>query len=108
METEIIDKLFLELSQISRARTRREVMLIKRVEDLESCMDLMVDEFKRIKACPGVSSEIKGLCDRAVWGIKQAVPLIVQRDQAEEKIRELTATIEKLTAEVGNWKVGII
>lgn len=29
-------------------------------------IDLMMDEFMRIKACPGASSEIKQLCDRAV------------------------------------------
>lgn len=34
METEIIDKLFLELSQITKAKTKREIELEKDVEQL--------------------------------------------------------------------------
>lgn len=54
--------------------------LAKRVAELESRIDLMIDEFKRIKSCPGVTSEIVGLCERAVLETMQHVPVIVQRD----------------------------
>ena len=37
----------------------REARLVDRVDDLE-------DELRRIKACPGITAEIAGLCDRAL------------------------------------------
>lgn len=44
-------------------------------------LDLMIDEFRRIRSCPAADDEIKGLCDRAVANTHQRVPVIVQRDQ---------------------------
>lgn len=38
METELIDKLFLELSQVTSARTQRELELIGDVEDLRNAL----------------------------------------------------------------------
>ena len=43
-------------------------------------LDLMVDEFKRIKSCPKSNDEIKGLCVRAIKNTEQRVPLIRQRN----------------------------
>lgn len=60
---------------------------------MQDHLDLMVDEFKRIKAIlksslvhPGVSfrQEIEQICDRAITNTKQHIPLIDQRDNAEE------------------------
>jgi acetolactate synthase regulatory subunit len=57
-------------------------------------VDLMMDEFERIKALvtnyPGfpVSSEIQTLCDRAINNTKQKVPVIRQ-------LSTLTAKLEK-------------
>ena len=44
-------------------------------------LDLMRDEFMRIRACPGANEEIKGLCDRAISGVERRVPLIVEHDK---------------------------
>jgi hypothetical protein len=55
---------------------------------LEDHLDLMIDEFKRIKALTK-DTEIQGLCDRAISNTQQLVPVIVQRDKAE---KELTAS----------------
>ena len=47
-------------------------------------IDLMADEFKRIRALSD-DSEIKQLCDRAVTNIHQRVNVINQRDEWERK-----------------------
>ena len=51
-------------------------------------IDLQCDEFQRIAAIAG-NDEIKGLCDRAVKDIRQHVPVIQQRDQAEQQVARL-------------------
>ena len=60
-------------------------------------LDLMVDEFHRIKSTLGahldetypmthaLHKEVMGYCERAISGIKQRVPVIEQRDQAEAR-----------------------
>ncbi len=42
----------------------------------------MRDEFMRIKACPGCTDEIRGLCDRAVKSITRNISVIDERDAA--------------------------
>lgn len=59
-------------------------------------IDLMTDEFKRIKAL-GVDSEVKGLCERAITNTKQWVPVIEQRDKAE-------AERDRYKANADHWK----
>ncbi|MFP8968556.1 hypothetical protein ACKC9G_18385 [Pokkaliibacter sp. CJK22405] len=55
-------------------------------------IDLMADEFKRIKALnPG--PEIVGLCDRAIRVTKQNVPVIEQRDRLESELNKLRREI---------------
>jgi hypothetical protein len=54
METELIDKLFLELSQVTTARTKRELELEGDVEDLRRALGDLVgaesrDELMKIK-----------------------------------------------------------
>jgi len=68
----------------------------KRANALSEHLDLMIDEFKRIKAlCAShdmprsLAGEIAGLCDRAVTNTTQRVPLIAQRDEWERKFWEL-------------------
>lgn len=39
METEIIDKLYLELSQVTKAVTKREILLYERIKKLESAIN---------------------------------------------------------------------
>lgn len=75
---------------------------LKEMEQLQDTLDLMVDEFERIKNLAdaysdktyplkyAIDREIIGLCERAISGLKQRVPLIGQRDKAEAKVRDLT------------------
>lgn len=62
-------------------------------EKLTDILDLMRDEFKRIKVCPGVTSEIIGLCERAITTVTQNVPVIVQRDKAEEQLAKIKSNL---------------
>ena len=66
------------------------------IQKLTDTIDLMRDEFMRIKACPSekwAKPEIDGLCDRAIKQINQHVPVIVQRDRAEAKALELRVAL---------------
>lgn len=50
-------------------------------------IDLMVDEFKRIRALVPSGTEIADLCDRAIRTTLQKVPVIAQRDDALQQLR---------------------
>jgi dephospho-CoA kinase len=65
----------------------------QRVEQLESTLDLMRDEFARIKAL-APSEEIIGLCERAVSNITQHTSLIEQRDKALDDLQECRRAIQ--------------
>jgi len=59
------------MSEDIRPMTRDE--LVKELTELkgeisivQDKIDLMCDEFQRIRSCPGADGEIKGLCDRAM------------------------------------------
>ncbi|MCP4643093.1 MAG: hypothetical protein GY851_21785 [bacterium] len=54
-------------------------------------IDLMRDEFMRIRSCPGADAEIKGLCDRAITRTEQNVPVLRQRDEAVQECDALKA-----------------
>jgi hypothetical protein len=68
---------------------------IKAEAGCPSCMsdelDLMRDEFARIKALNS-NSEVNALCERAVTKITQNVSVIQQRDEAEEKLKSLQSS----------------
>jgi hypothetical protein len=66
---------------------------------LTDTLDLMVDEFKRIRSCPGANAEIKGLCDRAIKNTYQHVPVIVQRDRAEEQVMKQRVALQEIADE---------
>lgn len=73
-------------------------------------IDLMRDEFQRIASCPGVTSEITDICWRALAAIKQAVPVIVQRDNAVHEMEachrcwdDFTAKISTVIPQAENW-----
>lgn len=83
------------------------------VDSVQAIIDLMRDEFKRIKALcinelphgeheSASMGEIIGLCERAVTNIHQHVPVVVQRDDAErarnEARRERDNAVERLAA----------
>jgi FtsZ-binding cell division protein ZapB len=68
-------------------------------------VDLMVDEFKRIRVIvdnsPGcfnsyLKLEVEGLCDRAISTTYQHVPVITQRDNAEQEVETLKADKREL------------
>lgn len=65
----------------------------KRIQELEDHLDLMVDEFRRIAALD-VNEEIKELCFRGITQTKQRVSVIIQRNNAQEKIQSLEADLE--------------
>ena len=77
--------------QMAKASAERFIAQSKTVNHL----DLMVDEFKRIRALMvcgfgGTSeAEIIALCDRAVTRTVQNVPVIQQRDNAERELAAL-------------------
>ena len=70
-------------------------------------IDLMVDEFQRIRARIPIDSEISGLCQRAIENTRQNVPVIQQRDEAELKVmelkRKLTFIEEQHAAQAERW-----
>lgn len=79
------------------------------VSKITDTLDLMRDEFRRIQAriveekgtdLAGVFSSIFQLCDRAVSGIEQQVPVIRQRDVAEQLARRLTKEKDDAEARV--------
>jgi len=66
--------------------------------DLTDKLDLMTDEFQRIAACPGATSEILDICARAAANIRQNVPVITQRDNAVREMERLRQIISKAHA----------
>jgi len=68
--------------------------------ELVGHLDLMVDEFMRIKALTWSNCEIVGLCDRAITNTKQHVPVIEQRDAALAEVDRLTAEVATLQSMV--------
>lgn len=78
---------------------------------LVDCVDMMLDEFKRIAAiCRTITArsedamyavEILGLCERAVQRIPQRVPVILQRDEAYLANKELGDALERLSDALG-------
>jgi DNA repair exonuclease SbcCD ATPase subunit len=81
--------------------------MVQMVKGMESkvvdYMDLMDDEFLRIKALTD-SDEIKGLCDRAMASIEQKEPVIKQRDDAIRERDILKAELVTLETAVTDWK----
>jgi hypothetical protein len=74
-------------------------MVTAKINVLTDHIDLMVDEFKRIKAVTYGNKEVEGLCDRAVSNTYQHVPVIVQRDTAEALATQLAT--DALTSLLG-------
>lgn len=77
---------------------------------LTDALDLMRDEFRRIQARivehegsepTGVFLSIFELCERAVCGIEQRVPVIQQRDLAEKRVEELVGLSRIILPAVG-------
>lgn len=63
-------------------------------------LDLMRDEFNRIMALVLTSEgvrkeELIGICERAISGIEQTVPLILQRDNALRQNAALRRAIQE-------------
>lgn len=91
-------------------------------DELRERIDLDVDEFQRIKNAIHndalglhgertriIAEEVIGLCDRAMAAGRQRVPLIVQRDRAENKnvkLRELLYRALELTEDIATDEAG--
>lgn len=89
LETELRDVLsdttyYIRKEAIERLETELTAALTQRDEARET-LDLMCDEFQRIKALAGLPPEAHTFCERAISGIKQRVPLVEQRDKAEKE-----------------------
>ena len=68
METETIDKLFLELSQVARAKTKKELDLQKK---LNTAMDF-IDQLKRLDFLDTIQQiEIRNMADDAIAKIRR-------------------------------------
>ncbi len=79
------------------------LLMATKIHNMESQADLWRDEFQRIKASAAslpvdqvYINEITALCDRAVSDITQRVPVIQQRDKAENEVARLKAENERL------------
>jgi hypothetical protein len=74
---------------------------IAEISRLTDHIDLMIDEFKRIKAVhPENESmhnkEVRQLCERAISNTVQRVPVIAQRDKAEQKVERMELALSPL------------
>jgi len=84
-------RLFTEVPNLVARAERAEAEVSMKTDTL----DLMRDEFLRIKACTvchphdAFAEEIADLCDRAIANLLQRVPVIVQRDKAEAELATL-------------------
>lgn len=95
-----IEKLNKKISIIEERLVVTETSAAKEIAELTAHIDLMLDEFVRIAACPGVTDEIRGLCIRGQQGIEQSVPVIIQRNNALKKIDLLEGELELSKQEV--------
>ena len=72
--------------------------------DLIDALDMMRDEFLRIIACPGCNAEIEDLANRAQLKLIQLVPVIVQRDRAEDEAMKLRVRLREIEGYVSGWR----
>ena len=64
------------------------------ISKLTDTLDLMRDEFLRIKVCS--VGEVTQLCERAIANIEQKVPVIVQRDKSERRNVVIRVALDEL------------
>lgn len=74
---------------------------LERIENAVDLVDLMRDEFARIKAIVPDNAEIVGLCDRAATEITQNVRVIKQLDEARTAIANMRDRIDCDAIEIG-------
>lgn len=65
--------------------------------------DMMRDEFLRIKALRA-SSEIDGICDRAIMEIETCVPIVVRAEKTEQALSEARREVKEMRAVVNAAK----
>ena len=81
------------LAMVTAESADRNVSLRLERDQLTDALDMMRDEFMRIIACPGCNAEIEDLANRAQLKLIQRVPVIVQRDRAEDEACRLRAEL---------------
>jgi hypothetical protein len=83
------------------------VELLKTVNEkrhlLEDWHDLAVDEFTRIATLPDATSEIKGICNRAVKFTRQHIHVIDQMDQARMENKILRDAMQPILKVWRDW-----
>ena len=87
-----------EAEKENQARSYLIKNLKKRIQELTDSHDMLNDELLRIKSCPDATSEIKGLCDRALKDIKRNVPLIDENENLRNRILEQSIDLTALEA----------
>lgn len=109
MDTQIIDRLFLELSQVTNATTQKELALLKRVRDMEArkndaCRErdraeAEVERFKaqvsRLYACRDELRDVTEAMDdpainNTVSLVEAVRALKAERDKAQGEVKRLT------------------
>ena len=80
-----------------------ECEMIEKVSTAQDHLDLMADEFNRIKTLTP-NTEILQICERAITNTHQNVPLIVQRNEALAKVERLEFS-DDLSGNVIAWLV---
>lgn len=77
---------------------------IKMVESkaLDHC-DLMVDEFMRIRVCPDVSEEVKGLCTRAIEQTYQHVSVLDRLASLQRLKQQMDAGLANIRQYAGQF-----
>jgi len=82
----------------------RCAVVLGSASDLIDALDMMRDEFLRIIACPGCNAEIEDLANRAQLKLIQHVPVIVQRDRAEDESCRLRVRLREIEEYVSGWR----
>lgn len=110
--TETIKKLYEEIAFLKNSRSQWAKQSSENADELDKALaswhmkcirledriDLMCDEFKRIKTLAD-NREIQSLCERAIQDIQQNVSVIAQRDNAEARETVLRRNLENAYVE---------
>ena len=84
------------LAMVTAELADRNVSLRLERDQLTDALDMMRDEFMRIIACPGCNAEIGDLANRAQLELIQRVPVIVQRDRAEDELLAVKMELDQV------------
>ncbi|TXH42407.1 MAG: hypothetical protein E6Q97_35760 [Desulfurellales bacterium] len=93
-----------DLSEKASNLAIENIDLKAKIEKLTEWADLMVDEFRRIRACPRVTEEIIGLCDRAMKESRYRIPMIRLFEERGEKLKDLECEVLNAKDQIARLK----